>query len=476
MQVVQERDRARVESQKTKQVTTLLLDLFDASDISSVDARRDTVPAGVLLFRGAERVREQVIENPEVRSAVLGKIGHIFVNLDIYGEGEKFLRESLELGNPNNSEYVANLSMLAMALWKQGDLEESERLQREALGISRRIDGHGQFGLQGQLLRLADIVNDQGRYEEAEKLYRQSIDVQKGEFPEAEPPKTAVLNRLLENLFKQKKYVRAKVVQENLLALQRKQLQPAHPDIAISTSRLAFILRKENSLKTATQLDQRALEIWKQMMGKSQPDIARGLHMLTRGFLRDEDHQQLRRVSQRATTLKQLLVEKDRHWMGALRAGTEILNLAGSLTRLGYPAEAESIYRMTLALQQESNEIGGVMSHYVRKSLAEVLRKQGKYREAEQIRENLLVDRHEEFNESLANALRNLSSRFLSRGKSLNENPVFERLILLSQQLLVEHLGPGHPITLANRKDISELYTAWGQPDKASRFRTQPPK
>lgn len=70
-----QRDQARRERDKAREVAAFLEEIFAVSDPSA--ARGETITAREILDRGAERIERELADQPEVRSALTGTIGNV---------------------------------------------------------------------------------------------------------------------------------------------------------------------------------------------------------------------------------------------------------------------------------------------------------------------------------------------------------------------------------------------------------------
>ncbi len=84
VQLKQERDRARLEATKARRVSDFLVDLFRVSDPS--ESKGKTVTARELLDSGAVRIKEDLIEQPEIQATMMNVMGEVYTSLGLYGD------------------------------------------------------------------------------------------------------------------------------------------------------------------------------------------------------------------------------------------------------------------------------------------------------------------------------------------------------------------------------------------------------
>ena len=272
------RDRARAEANHAEQVTRFLEVLFERASprLGEEPTARD------LLDAGAQRIRDDLADEPRVQARLLDTLGNSYSNLGDHDRAEELLRAAVELESSlgeNRKEYVSALTHLGGVLYWSDQNAEAEVIFRDALQRLRGL-GQDQTMLEASLLHsigmsrgaqgdqdeaiehyraalkiydpdapgktgmvrgnLASALTRLGRLEEAEQEHRAALDAFRQHDPTSITIAT-VLNNLAINLSKQGRIDEAVAVIEQCRSL-RKNLPQGHPDLAATDANLAAFM------------------------------------------------------------------------------------------------------------------------------------------------------------------------------------------------------------------------------------------
>ncbi|REJ74555.1 MAG: serine/threonine protein kinase [Acidobacteria bacterium] len=173
----QERDRARLEAAKARDVQELLVEVFSQADPDATAG--EPVTAVELLDRGLEKVSSELDEQPEVRAALLLAIARVYAAL---GEATKMnevatlaVAEARRIA-PRDSETLADaLRELGKSHHLLGAYEPAETALDEAIAIRRSELPAESSALSATLNDLALLLDDASRFEEAREVYEESL-------------------------------------------------------------------------------------------------------------------------------------------------------------------------------------------------------------------------------------------------------------------------------------------------------------
>ncbi len=123
------------------------------------------------------------LKDPEDLIALLSvrnDYGTLLVHQGRWKEGrvlyERLLKDMQARQKEDHPWQAVAMDRLAECYHKMGDLEEAERIQREALAMDQRVYGEGSPQLSIRLGNLGLILKDRGKYEEANEVLRQAVD------------------------------------------------------------------------------------------------------------------------------------------------------------------------------------------------------------------------------------------------------------------------------------------------------------
>ncbi|NIW38897.1 MAG: tetratricopeptide repeat protein, partial [Gemmatimonadetes bacterium] len=162
--IAQERDKAI-------QVSEFLEDLFSASD-PFANTRRDTLNIGQFVTLGAERVRTELVDQPEVQAQMLTVLGRVQRNLGQLSESRELLEEAQQLWvglyGEDSREALGNQQLLAFTLADARESDQAIELFTKTVEGRRRAGlDHGRH-MADALTGLGNALQSAGRFVEAE--------------------------------------------------------------------------------------------------------------------------------------------------------------------------------------------------------------------------------------------------------------------------------------------------------------------
>ena len=172
---------AEQEKDTAEEVTEFLVTMFEYAnpDVSSPE----DLSARQILDQGAERIRNELVDQPVVRGRLLNVFGKIYNWLQLYDVSEPILEEALELTGrqygEDSPEYADTLERLAHVRLIAGRLDESERMQRRVLDIRMRHLGPDHVLTADGMSNLAASLTDKAEYQEAEELYTKALEIRR---------------------------------------------------------------------------------------------------------------------------------------------------------------------------------------------------------------------------------------------------------------------------------------------------------
>jgi len=341
-----ERDRARAEATKARQVKGLVLRLFARSNPE--EARGEEVTARELLDRGWAEVEEELAGQPEVQVELLETVGRVYRELGLYDRARPRLDRALALarGLRGDSPLLATVLRSHGQLRRDlGELDGAREELREALKLQRARFGAIHPEVAETLSELAHTRQQQGDLRAGEALFRQALTIRRGLFGAEHVEVAESLSELGSSLRRQGRYAEAEPMLREALEQRRLLLPPHHPQIATSLSNLALVLQNLERLEEAEPLYREALQEVIAVRGESHPYVAVTMNNLarllrTRGALGDAETLLRRALAIRRTALG------PRHPQVAMNLN----DLGRLLDDRGDLAGAEASYREALAI------------------------------------------------------------------------------------------------------------------------------
>lgn len=280
--LARERDHVRVEATKVERVRDFLIGLFAAADPYGEQGK--AVTAGELVAAGAEQIRSELDEEPEIRAELVGVLGDVLMALNEFESAEELVSEALALQRRVHAEDHPDLARAvaryAALLLDNEDWEAAERFAREALEMRARLQDEDFEAVAESLRQVAGILVFQARYREAEELYRQALALRHRYGLARDGPAAALWNDLGTTLFKAGRLADAEAAHRKALAIRRQLLASDHPDVSESLNDLALALSAQGRFTEAESLYTQALEIRRRVFGDDHLRVANTLHLL----------------------------------------------------------------------------------------------------------------------------------------------------------------------------------------------------
>lgn len=351
-QASEERTKAERERSKAEQALAFLVDTFEVAGPDR--ARGETVTAREILDHGADRILEELDDQPEVQATLLEALGRVYSQLGLYDRAQSLLEDALVLqrrAGVEGTDLARTLSTLGDVLQSIGDYEAAETVYRAALDRRQNELGDRHPEVAKSLNDLGDVLHDRGDYAGAEPLYQAALEMRRDLFGERHPAVAESLNNLALLFHERRELEKAEPLYRQALELRRELLGPDHPEVAVSQANLAALLHARGNLAEAEDLFRQAVALHERLHGPDGPQVVPALQNLAM-LLKD------RKALDEAEALLVRVLEIERR-----QFGEEHPNRATNLYHLGlvrreagdnaaaadYFEQATELYRKTLS-------------------------------------------------------------------------------------------------------------------------------
>ncbi|MEM9558439.1 MAG: serine/threonine-protein kinase, partial [Acidobacteriota bacterium] len=346
-----ERDAARAEATKAREVTSLLLDLFELADPERTQGRE--LLARDLLDRGVAQLEGRLEQQPAVRAELVGALGEIYRKLGLVDEAQPLLAESLELERRTHGARPS-LDVAQALLWNAHlaqDASDFDRAAELAAAARRQADAvrgeeasSAARGLSLDALALAGhVAVQQAAFERGEALLREALDASRAAGDD--PRRTArYLGMLSEVLFHRRDLDAALAALEEARSIQLERVGPDHSDSVELLVEMAFLHARRGDLEASMTALLDAQERIERVFGAEHPRLAavlghRASVLEMQGDVADAEAPMRRALG----ILRAALGDEAMDTISAFNS------LAVNLQYQGRYAEAEPLYRRALA-------------------------------------------------------------------------------------------------------------------------------
>lgn len=388
--VTHERDLARTEAAKARQVSDLLVEMLESADPQQ--ARGEEISVREVLDQASSRIDKELAGQPDVLARMQTIIGTVYTSLGKFDQAETSLTRALDLqrnrhgpDHPETLDTMQAMATLAMdrgkydiaeaqlrkvlagrlkqsppdplllastqsdlgwALARQNKNDEAETLQRAALAVASKNPDASPDALMSTRNNLAVLLVGKGEFEEAEKLYRQLLAQQRELLGPAHPYLALTLNNLGVLLSKRQRYPEAEPLLREAVAMNRKLYDDKHPKVALSMTQLANVLTGQKRYDEAESLYLEALAMRRELLEPAHPHIATNLNSLA-GLYRDKhDYARAEPLYLEAIALCSKSMGLEHRWTADM-----IRNLGDMYLLAGKPEAAEDKLREALRIR-----------------------------------------------------------------------------------------------------------------------------
>lgn len=266
-------EQARVEADRSTQLTDLLMGLFENPGTTGGDAQA----ARELLGQGLARA-ERMAGRPAAQGQMLAALGQVYFHLGEYDLAAPLLERAIEVQRNTHGDRHINVAESLVALGQvyrlMSRLPESEALFREALETERAILGPTNPRIAKTMGRLSLTLRDAGNYAAAEPLIREALSMQRRLLPEDHPDLAQSVNNLAALLRRMGEFETAEALYREALEMRRRIYEGDHPDLAESLNNLALQLVQSGDPEGAEPLYREAVAMYRRLFGEEHPYVA----------------------------------------------------------------------------------------------------------------------------------------------------------------------------------------------------------
>lgn len=419
----QQRDRAHIETEKTKQINDFIQTMLGSAD---PEEQGREVTVAQVLQEASERVEVELSHQPEIQAAVRTTIGKTYFGLGLYDSGEPQLRAALatrlKLFGHKHQDVGMSMNHLGLLLLTKGNLVEAEPLFRNALAILREVHGEQHVDVATVLNNLAELYLRKGDFAAAEKTHHEELSMRRSLLGNMHQDVAESLNDLAVVLGTKGDYAAAEQLHREALAILRKVRGNEHPDVASTLNNVAVALESQKKYSAAEPIFREALAMRRKLLGNEHPHVAWTLYNYAYLLYQKGDYDEAIRLSREVVAMRTKTLP-DEHPI--LAATLQVLGM--SLMQQGNPASAQPLLRESLDLRNKTLSDDHWLIGSSQSILGNCLAKLGRFTEA-------------------------------------------ESLLLAGYTNLKKTMGKDHERTQEALQWIINLYQAWGKPDMVERY------
>jgi len=274
---VAEREAAR-EAETATRTSDFLIGLFDSSNPESTSG--ETITAREVMDEGADRVRDELADEPLTQARLMHTLGKVYMSLALYDDSRRQIEDALELRREHlgdsNVETIDTLHQLARVNEKLGDPNRAVAIYEDTITRYEALGDAGREGLIDTLGNFGWLLGDLGEIDRAMALYSRALDLVLAEDPPDEERLISLYNNRSSAAMNRGDFDASREDLARALELSRRVFGDDHHQTANVLTNLGVVNSKAGT-DGAEEFYLEALKIYEKVYGPNSPEVARSL-------------------------------------------------------------------------------------------------------------------------------------------------------------------------------------------------------
>ncbi len=270
-----EREAAR-EADTATRTTDFLLGLFESSNPEQSSG--ETITAREVMDEGAERVRDELADEPLTQAQLMHTLGQVYMGLALYADSERQIENALALRRENlpagDVEIIDTLHQLARVSERLGELKKAEGIYLETIDGYESLGPEGRNGLIDTLGNYGWLRDELGELDSATEIFNRAIDLVLSEDPVDEARLMSLYNNRATTAMNRGDFNGANEDLARSLELSRRVFGETHHQTADVLTNLGVSNSMDGKAEEAEHYHLEALAIYEKVYGDISPDVA----------------------------------------------------------------------------------------------------------------------------------------------------------------------------------------------------------
>jgi len=306
-------------------------------DQGKLDEAEALVRQGLEMDQQAQSVPSLDAARADTAQAMVA-LGSVLEVRAKYDQAQQTLEAALKLQSQNadaTGETAENLTELANVYFYQGQYDQSEKLNNQALAIDQRLFGDRNPAVAQELNNLGAIEMNRGNYPVSEGYYRRALAITEAWYGSDHPETAANLTALAQPLTFDKHQQEAQNLLERALTIQKRVNGPINSTVATTQNQLGILAFQGKQFDAARSYFTQARDTWKQLFGDQYPSVAVAYSNLGSVCLEEKD------LACAEQMYREAVSRLDKYSANTLNDAVAHLKLGRALLREGRFADAE---------------------------------------------------------------------------------------------------------------------------------------
>ena len=428
-----EAERAREALAEAQRVSGFLVDLFEIAD----PERNPEEPLDVrqLLDRGAERLQDELGDQPLARALFLHTIGELYTKMALFEPAEELIAEALEIRErelaADHPDVLESVNQLGVLYRRQGRLDEAEPLLRRVLSARERAPEPEPLAIALALNNLGNLLWSQERFEQAEIVHRRALAIRERELGPGHAGLADTLNNLGALFQAQRRYEEARPVLERAAGIYADVAGIEHPRYAAILFNLALVADRLGDWRAAEEHCRQAATAWQAAYGAEHPRTRNAYSRLASLLRRQGRYEDSVRVYRATLGANEQALADDPETARVLNG------LAISEAELGDYASAEDHFQRALQIYRKALGEDHSSTINAKSNLAWLAWRRGAAAEAEAAHRRVLERRrqiHGPEHYEIGWTLHYLARAIVDQGRDGEAEPLFRRALEVREE------------------------------------------
>lgn len=264
------------EAETATRTSDFLIGLFESSNPER--SAGETITAREVMDEGAERVRDELVNEPLTQARLMHTLGKVYMSLALYDDSRRQIEDALALRRvhlPDDHIAIADtLHQLARVSEMQGDLKHADTLFLETIDRYEALEADGVKGLIDTLGNYGWLLDELGELDRAAETYNRAIGLVMADDPPDQERLISLYNNRAATATNRGDFAAANQDLDRSLELSRRVFGNTHHQTADVLTNLGVVNSKAGTPEAAEQYHLEALAIYEQIYGEISPDVA----------------------------------------------------------------------------------------------------------------------------------------------------------------------------------------------------------